>query len=303
MGTGTFAVPPLLALQASRHEIAAVVSQPDRPRGRGLKTFPTPVRAAAESLALPVWQPTMLKDEAARATLLSYQPEIVIVAAYGRILPAWVWEDPRLGAINIHGSILPQYRGAAPIQRAVMNGDTMTGVTIVKVAPAVDTGEILLTAPVTIEADDTSGDMFGKLSVVGADLVLQALDLIESGAAVWRPQTGAPTAAPKIDKHEARLNWAADAVALKNLIRGLNPNPGAYFIFNDKRVKVWRAAALPASRMASPGEIVEVTAAGIVVACGSGALLLTEVQPAGKARLAGSDFARGYRPQPGAMVK
>jgi methionyl-tRNA formyltransferase len=303
MGTGTFAVPPLLALYGSRHEIAAVVSQPDRPRGRGLQTVPTPVRAAAESLSVPVWQPTTLKDGIARATLLSYQPQIVIVAAYGKILPAWVWEEPAMGAINIHGSVLPQYQGAAPIQRAVMNGDITTGVTIVKVAPEVDTGEILLTTSVPIEADDTAGDMFDKLSLVGADLMLRALDLIESGEAVWRPQTGAPTAAPKIDKQEAKLDWTADAVTLKNLVRGLNPNPGAYLILNDKRVKVWRAAALPAIRPAPPGEIIEVTPAGIVVACGRGALLLTEVQPAGKTRLAGSDFARGYRPQPGTMVK
>ncbi len=303
MGTGDFAVPPLLALVESRHDVVVAVSQPDRPRGRGLKTTPTPVHFAAAAQGIPVWQPESLRDAPARETLMSYQPELVVVAAYGRILPAWVWTDPPLGAINIHGSILPHYRGAAPIQRAVINGDPETGVTIVKVAPEVDTGDILLTATLPIEADDTAGDMFGKLSVIGAELLLDALDLMESGRAVWRPQPDAATQAPKIDKAEAKINWQGDAIGLKNLVRGLNSDPGAYFMFAGNRVKVWRAAALPLAVSAAPGTIVEITDAGPVVACGSGALLLSEVQPAGRARLTGADFVRGYRPQPGAVVE
>ncbi len=303
MGTGAFAVPPLLALLESRHELVVAISQPDRPSGRGLKMIPTPVHTAAAAGGVTVWQPESLRDQAAQDRFMSYQPELVVVAAYGRILPSWAWTEPRFGAINIHGSILPRYRGAAPIQRAVINGDTETGVTIVKVAPEVDTGETLLTATLPIEADDTAGDMFGKLSLVGAELLLDALDLIESGQAVWRPQSDGATYASKIDKAEAKLNWAGDAINLKNLVRGLNPNPGAYFMFAGGRIKVWRAAARPLAEPATPGTIVELTAAGPVIACGSGALLLLELQPAGRARLTGAEFNRGYRPRPGAVVE
>jgi methionyl-tRNA formyltransferase len=303
MGTGDFAVPPLLALLESRHEVVVAISQPDRPSGRGLKTIPTPVHSAAAARGVPVWQPESLRDAPARDELMSYQPELVVVAAYGRILPSWVWTDPPLGAINIHGSILPRYRGAAPIQRAVINGDLDTGVTIVKVAPEVDTGEILLIAKQPIEADDTAGDMFGKLSLAGAKLLLDALDLIESGRAVWQPQPDGATQAPKIAKTEARLNWAGDSINLKNLVRGLNPNPGAHFMFEGRRIKVWRAAARPLAAPATPGTIVEVTQAGPVIACGSGAMILVELQPAGRARLTGAEFDRGYRPQPGAVLE
>lgn len=303
MGTGDFAVPPLLALLESHHEVAVAISQPDRPSGRGLKTTPTPVHAAAAANGIPVWQPDSLRDDVARAKLMSFQPELVVVAAYGRILPAWVWTDPPLGAINIHGSLLPRYRGAAPIQRAVMNGDTTTGVSILKVAPEVDTGEILLATAIPIEADDTAGDMFTKLSVLGAGLLLEALDVIVSGRAVWRPQQGDASTAPKIDKSEARLDWTSDAINLKNIVRGLNPSPGAYFYHNGKRVKVWRAAAQPRVAAAQPGEIIEITTVGPVIACGAGALLLTEVQPAGRGRFSGAEFGRGYRTQPGTVVE
>lgn len=303
MGTGDFAVPPLADLAAGNHEIVAVVSQPDRPRGRGLKTEPTPVKLFAEQTNLLVWQPETLIEPGVRNRMRNYDPDIVVVAAYGKILPDWVMKDPPLGAINIHGSLLPAYRGAAPIQRAVINGDAKTGVTILKVESKVDTGDILLTVETAIEADETAGELGAKLSTLGASLISEAVDLIESGRAVWKPQPEKATYAPKIDKAEARLDWTRDALLLKNLTRGLNPNPGAYFIRQGNRVKLWRAAALPSFGGKRPGEVIEILPAGTAIACGTGALLLTELQPAGKSPMTGAEFVRGYRPRPGDMLE
>jgi methionyl-tRNA formyltransferase len=303
MGTGAFAVPPLAALISGNHEVIAVVSQPDRPRGRGLKTEPTPVKNLAAKAGLKVWQPETLKDEAARDKMLKLSPDLVVVAAYGKILPGWVMADPPLGAINIHGSLLPDYRGAAPIQRAVINGADRTGVTILKVEAEVDTGDILLTAATDIEADETFGELSARLSAIGAGLINEAVAIIESGRADWQAQTEDATYAPKIDKTEAKVDWTRDAITLKNLARGLNPNPGAFFLKQGQRVKLWRAAALPGSNGPKPGEISEILPAGPVVACGDGALLLTELQPAGKSPMTGAEFARGYRPCPGDMLE
>ncbi len=303
MGTGDFAVPPLVALAAGNHEVVAVVSQPDRPRGRGLHPEPTPVKNFAAQANIPVWQPETLKEPGERARMRHWNPDIVVVAAYGKILPDWIMKDPPLGAINIHGSILPAYRGAAPIQRAIMNGDVKSGVTILKVAPAVDTGDILMTAETDIEADETAGELFTRLSVMGAGLISEAVDLIESGLAEWTAQPKEATYAPKIDKAEARLDWTRGAISLKNLIRGLNPNPGAYFVRQGDRVKLWKSAAQPDNGSRNPGEIIEIMPAGPVVACGDGALLLTELQPAGKSPMTGAEFVRGYRPRPGDMLE
>jgi len=235
--------------------------------------------------------------------MLAWNPDIIVVAAYGKILPDWVMTDPPLGAINIHGSILPAYRGAAPIQRSIINGDAKTGVTILKVAPEVDTGDILLSAATDIEADETAGELFARLSAIGAGLISEAIDLIESGRADWRTQPGEATYAPKIDKAEARLDWTRDAISLKNLARGLNPNPGAYFFKQGARVKLWRSAALPDNAGRRPGDIIELMTAGPAIACGEGALLLTELQPAGKSPMTGAEFVRGYRPRPGDMLE
>jgi methionyl-tRNA formyltransferase len=303
MGTGEFAVPPLAALATGNHEVIAVVSQPDRPKGRGLQTESTPVKIFAEREKIQVWQPETLKTESARTKMQALDPDIVVVAAYGRILPDWVMKDPPLGAINIHGSLLPAYRGAAPIQRAIINGETKTGISIIKIEPEVDTGDILIAAETEIEADETAGELFSKLSAISARLISEAIDVIESGSAEWEAQPEGATYAPKIDKAEARLDWTRDAISLKNLARGLNPNPGAYFTRQNNRIKLWRASAIPDNKGKKPGEIIGVLPAGPVVACGGGALLLTELKPAGKRLMTGAEFVRGYRPQPGDMLE
>ena len=303
MGTGAFAVPTLISLLNSPHFVVVAVSQPDRPSGRGLGIEPTPVKQVASEFDIPIWQPESLKGEAPREKIKNFKPDIVVVAAYGKILPDWVIGDPPLGAINIHGSVLPAYRGAAPVQRAVINGETKTGVTILKVAPKVDTGDILLTQTVEIEPEETSGELANKLAALGAGLIIPALEAIESGRAVWISQPEAGTDAPKIAKDEARIDWRTDAVSIKNIVRGLNPNPGAYFIFRNGRVKFWRAATAPGQSEARPGTIESLMPAGPVVVCGEGTVFLTGVQPAGKKAMTGAEFIRGYRPIPGEMLE
>lgn len=303
MGTGAFAVPSLISLLNSSHTVVAAVSQPDRPSGRGLGIEPTPVKQVASGFDVPVWQPESLKGEAPREKLKDFKPDIVVVAAYGKILPGWVIGDPPLGAVNIHGSVLPAYRGAAPIQRAVINGEAETGVTILRVAPEVDTGDILLTQTLAIEPEETSGDLAEKLAALGAGLIIRALEIIESGQAVWIPQPAAGTDAPKISKAEARIDWNKDALSIKNIVRGFNPNPGAYFLFRNRRVKLWRAAAAPGQSGAQPGTIDGLMPAGPVVVCREGTVLLTEVQPAGKKAMTGAEFIRGYRPISGEILE
>jgi methionyl-tRNA formyltransferase len=266
-------------------------------------TEPTPLKEAALAADISVWQPETLKDAEPREFIARYKPDIVIVAAYGKILPAWVWEDPPMGAINIHGSLLPAYRGAAPIQRAVINGETETGVTIIKVAPKVDTGDMLISRVVPIGPEETSGELFVRLAVAGAEMVVQAVGLIESGAAEWQPQSEEGTYAEKIEKSEARIDWTRDAVDLKNLVRGMNPNPGAFFKKNGKRIKAWKSAAMPSTSAQEPGSILEILPAGPVVHCGRGSLLLTKVQPEGKQAMSGAEYARGYRMKPGEKVE
>lgn len=303
MGTGDFAVPALRSLIDSGHDVAVAISQPNRPRGRGLATQPTPIAGAAAEYKIPLWQPETLKGDEPKGIFFSYKPDIVVVAAYGKILPDWVFTEPPFGAINIHGSLLPAYRGAAPIQRAVINGDEKTGVTILKVAREVDTGDMLMDAEIDIEADETSGDLFGRLAVLGADILPAALEMIANGTAVWTPQPEAGGYASKIEKSEARVDWNKQSTDIKNLVRGLNPNPGAFFLLNGKRVKLWRASAMPANKKTTPGTIVDLLPAGPVVSTGQGAVLLGEVQPEGKGKMTGGEFVRGYRIAPGRVLE
>ena len=295
MGSPEFAVPCLDALVDAGHEVAAVYAQPPRPAGRGKKDRPTAVHARAEALGLEVRTPLSLKDPAAQAAFAALQLDVAVVAAYGLILPQAILDAPRLGCINIHPSLLPRWRGAAPIQRAVMAGDSRTGVCIMRMEAGLDTGPVLLCEETDIGAEETAPELQDRLAKRGAALTLEALEALAAGTATETPQaeTGV-TYAGKIDKAEARLDWTRDAAALDALIRGLTPFPGAWSELAGERIKILRARAVAGSGV--PGEIID--GAGLV-ACGDGALQLLKVQRAGKPAMEIGDFVRGNPLAPG----
>ena len=277
-GTPAFAVPALDALIAAGHEVAAVYSQPDRPAGRGRTLTPSAVTARARELGLPVKQPVKFTPEAT-AELAALKPEAMVVVAYGLILPKAVLSIPPRGCFNIHASILPRWRGAAPIQRAVLAGDRESGVTIMRMDEGLDTGPMLLTEIVPV-ADATSGELQEKLSAVGARLMVQALASLDTLREVAQPAEGV-TYAKKITKEEARLDWSLPAAELARRVRGYNPAPVAWAELDGERVKIFRAAAGPGS--GAPGTVLKADAAGIVVAAGDGTLVVAEIQwPGGK---------------------
>ncbi len=293
-GTPHFAVPVLQAL-ARQHEVAAVLTQPDRPKGRSLRTEPTPVKVAAEELGLTVLQPDRLNDAAALDQLRALGADAIVVAAYGRILPAAVLDLTPAGCVNIHPSLLPAYRGAAPIQRAIMNGDAVTGVSIMKLDEGVDTGSVYARAEVAIDENETAGELSKKLDREATRLVLGVLDEIERGTAVLTPQPeeGA-SIAEKISKEEARIDWKATARQIHDLVRALNPAPGGHTSIGNRRVKVWRTALHPDGVFGKPGEVVE-TRPHLKVGTSAGDISLLEVQPESKGRMTASEFVRGYR--------
>ncbi|MHB0975652.1 MAG: methionyl-tRNA formyltransferase [Candidatus Aquicultorales bacterium] len=305
MGTPDFSVPTLKALHAAGHDIALVVSQPDKPVGRGLKTKPTPVRQEAEDLGLPLEQPEGLKDEVFRRKLESIAPDVIVVAAFGRILPKWLLDLPKQGCLNVHGSILPGYRGAAPIQRAVMDGVKETGVTIMRMDEGMDTGGMFLVAATDVGPEETAGEVYERLARMGAEAMVEVLDRLSRGAIEPQPQDEAlATYAPKIEKSEGEIDWGAPTRHIADLVRGLNPAPVAYTYLGGRRVRVHRARPVetgkfPKETGAAPGTVVALHEEGPVVACGDGTVVLTEVQPEGKKIMAGSDYARGRYVRPG----
>ena len=284
-GTPAFAVPTLLRLTHSAHQVVGVVTQPDRPRGRGQLVTPSPVKAAAESLHLPVLQPDRLSQTFA-PPLAALHAEIGVVAAYGKILPDWLLAALPRGLINVHASLLPRYRGASPVHRAVMNGDPETGVTIMRVVKELDAGPMLASARMPIDPDDTTTMLEARLAVRGADLLVDTLDAIDEGAAVETPQDASQaTYAPKITKAEAIVDWSQPAVRVHNLIRGLWPWPHASTFLNGTRYILHRSrlSSVPAGA-ARPGTIIMSSAAdGLHVACGDGRTLeLIDLQLEGK---------------------
>jgi methionyl-tRNA formyltransferase len=287
MGTPDFSVPVLEALVAAGHDIAAVYCQPPRPAGRGKKDRPGPVQARAQALGLPVRHPVSLKGAGDQAEFAALGADLAVVVAYGLILPQAVLDAPRRGCLNIHASLLPRWRGAAPIHRAIMAGDCETGVCIMQMEAGLDTGPVLLRQAVPIGAQDTTGDLHDRLSVLGADLIVQALDRL--GGLVPQPQaeTGV-TYAAKIDKAEAQVDWTRPAADLDRLIRGLSPFPGAWVQIGDERVKLLGSCL--AEGAGRPGEVLD---DGLRVACGTGALRITRLQRAGKAAQDAESFLRG----------
>ncbi len=302
-GTPEFAVPTLRRLQGEKFEIAAVVTQPDRPKGRGLEPAASPVKLTAVELGLRVEQPDKLKGEAGRALLERYQPETVVIVGYGQIIPADLLAMPQHGWINLHASLLPRYRGAAPVQWALINGETTTGVTTMQIDAGLDTGPIFLQREMTINDDDNAVTLAARLAEVGAELMVETLRGIAAGRLAPQPQDHSKASkAPLLKKEHGRLDWAQPARAVFNRIRGLVPWPGAYTSFRGQLVHIWRAA------LATPEGVAQAPAPGTVLvekhalyaACGSGTWLrLEELQPANRKRLPATDFINGLHVQTG----
>ena len=294
-GTPDFAALSLNALLAAGHDIALVLTQPDRPSGRGMVLRSSPVKIAAEASGIDVFQPLTLKDPATQERVRAAQADAMIVAAYGLILPQAVLDMPRFGCINIHASLLPRWRGAAPIQRAIEAGDTESGVCIMQMEAGLDTGPVLLSGHMPIAADETAGTLHDKLADMGARLIVETLAKLPIDA-VAQPQIGV-TYAAKIEKAEAQIDWRRPAREIERQIRAFNPFPGAAGTLDGAAIKVWRSELVAAA--APPGTVVSVERSGIVVACGDGGLCLTELQKAGGKRLPVAQFLAGTPIAPG----
>jgi methionyl-tRNA formyltransferase len=295
MGTPDFALPSCEVL-IQNYQLVGVVTQPDRPKGRGGKTLPPPVKVFANENDIPVWQPTILKDGAFQSVLDETRPDLIVVAAYGRILPEYILNYPQFGCINVHGSLLPEYRGAAPIQRAVIDGKKETGVTIMKMAKGMDTGDMILKQAIPIGANDTAGSIFDKLAVLGAELLQQAIEQIVSGNAEYISQDDSlATYAPMIDKSEAKLDFSKNAEFVRCLIMGMNPSPGAFLEVDDYRIKIHTALIGNPTKQTS-GKICAISPEGIEVACGDGmTIILKEVQKQGKNKTDAYSYACGAK--------
>jgi methionyl-tRNA formyltransferase len=298
MGTPDFAVPSLAELIAAGHEIVAVYSQPPRPRGRGQKLTPSPVQAFAESMGLPVFTPESMKTAEAVETFQSLDLDAAAVVAYGQILKIDVLEAPRLGCFNLHGSLLPRWRGAAPIQRAIMAGDRQTGVQIMRMSEGLDEGPILLSEILDIRDDDTAATLSDRMAHVGAGLWPRALAAIERGAATPVEQIGEPTYARKITPADARIDWSRPAAEVDCRIRGLSPFPGAWFEGPDgARIKALMSRVEDGSGAA--GQVLDDQ---LLIACGTGAVRLTRVQREGRGAQGADEFVRGYAVTAGAVL-
>ncbi len=312
-GTPPFAASALERLHAAGHDLVGVLTQPDRPSGRGMKLQPSAVKQVAMALGIPVWQPRSLRldgrwpDDAAQAReqLQRVRPDVLVVAAYGLILPAWVLTLPAAGCLNIHASLLPRWRGAAPIQRAIEAGDKLTGITIMQMDEGLDTGNILLVAPQPIHADDTSASLQDRLAVLGADLIVQTLQQLARTRLDSTPQpTEGVTYARKIEKAEASIDWRHDAALIERRVRAFDPFPGATFGLQAQSVKLWRARQMdhPDAAAAPPGTVLQSPGRELWVSCGTGSLNLLEMQAAGGRRMAADVFMQtplGRTLQPG----
>ena len=295
-GTPDFAARHLDALLSSEHQIVGVFTQPDRPAGRGNKLTASPVKQLAEQHAIPVFQPQSLRPEENQQLVAQLEADVMVVVAYGLILPEAVLKMPRLGCINVHGSLLPRWRGAAPIQRSLWAGDAETGVTIMQMDVGLDTGDMLHKLACPIEASDTSATLYAKLAELGPAGMLTTLEQLAAGHAKPEVQDEALVSyAEKLSKEEARLDWTLPAVQLERCIRAFNPWPVSYFIIDEQPVKVWKASVLPDVHGHQPGEIVQTNKQGIQIATAEGVLNIEELQPAGKKAMKAQDLLNSRR--------
>ncbi|GAB1349506.1 methionyl-tRNA formyltransferase [Ignavibacteriales bacterium] len=291
-GTPSIAVKCLEKLKDAGKDIVAIVTVTDKEQGRGKKILPSPVKEFAVSNSIPLLQPESLKSEEFHNELKELQADIFIIVAF-KILPRVIFSMPKYGSFNLHGSLLPKYRGAAPVQWAVINGDQETGLTTFALEDKVDTGNIYLTRSVKIEPEDDFGSLYERMSVVGADMVVETLDMIESGDFKLLPQNdGLASPAPKIKKETCQIDFSKSAVAIHNLVRGLSPSPGAFFLHNGKQFKIYKTAL--AEQSIPPGEFFT-TKHQIFVGTGEGTLEILEIQPEGKKRMKADEFLRGYK--------
>ncbi|MEC4090355.1 methionyl-tRNA formyltransferase [Pseudoalteromonas rubra] len=291
-GTPDFAAKHLAALIASHHDVVAVYSQPDRPAGRGKKLKASEVKTLAQEHNLPVYQPQSLKSDDAQAELAALNADVMVVVAYGLLLPKAILDTPRLGCLNVHGSILPRWRGAAPIQRAIWAGDKETGVTIMQMDEGLDTGDMLHIATCPIDEDETSASLYNKLAELGPGALVATLDKLAAGTLNAEPQDDAQANyAKKLSKEEANIDWQLDALQIERNIRAFNPWPVCYTQMQGQTVKIWQAQVIP--QKGTPGQVLSADKNGITIACGEQALTITQLQPQGKKPMSAQDFLNG----------
>lgn len=306
MGTPDFSVPTLQTLIDSEHEVVACYTQPDKPKGRGKKMQKTPVKELCEQYDIPVYQPKRIRHEASVREFQGIEADVAVVIAYGQLLPAEVLFDKKYGSINIHASLLPKYRGAAPYQWAVINGETMTGITTMNMDIGMDTGDMLLKKEIPIDPKETAGSLHDKLMYAGGDLLLETLQKVEDGTITPIKQNDdEATSAPLLNKNSGKINWNMPAVSIERLIRGMNPWPSAFTFLDQQLLKIWEADVLEGEiTHMSPGTIVKVRPKeGIIVQCKDDQLLIRTLQLQGKRRMSATDFINGNQVVVGSILE
>ena len=303
MGTPAYALPTLKAIHHSPHRLELVITQPDRPKGRGREVYPPPVKQTARELGYDVIQPTRIKTPEFAESLKQIEPDLLVVVAYGRILPKSILDVPRLGAVNVHASLLPKYRGAAPIQWAIINGEKETGITTMWMDEGMDTGDILLTATEPIDPADTAASLHDRLAQLGADVLLQTLEKLADNT--LKPATqdhSQATLAPMLKKSDGRIDWHRTAEQIESFVRGVYPWPGAFTFHNQERLKIYRVEALALPTDAAPGTVMDGFPDELRIATGNGALLIHEIQGESGKRLPIEAFLRGHAMIPGTVL-